>query len=147
MERHSNRRCKCPCLGAVVLLLIVLSFWGCMSFRIEKATEGTKIQKPPAAFAAGRTTLAEVLDRYGAPAEIINMKGHFALIYQHAFYRGGHFSFSIPLSDLFVSPALGGMGRFQRYDSAVFVFTREGMLFDMAYEEGSASPLWKTYWQ
>ena len=133
--------------GTILLLLVCQALWGCPSFRIEKATEGAAVRPPPSHFVAGKTTLAEVLKVYGAPVEVVDMKDRFSLRYQHAFYRGGQFSFSIPLSDILSGPSFGALARFQRYDSAVFVFTVQGVLAEMSYRKDSSSPLWKSYWE
>ena len=133
-------------LVALALLCQVLT--GCPSFRIDRFNDGADVKPLPPSFAVGRTSLAEVLDAYGAPAEVINMKGHFALHYQRSFYRGGQLSVSIPLHDVIkVSPSFDMSANMQRYDAALFVFTPEGVLLEMAYAKGTAHPWWKTYWK
>jgi hypothetical protein len=107
---------------------------GCPSFRIDRINDGSEVKPLPQAFVVGKTTLADVLSSYGAPADIIDMKGHFALHYQRIFYRGGQISLSLPLKDIIkVSPAFDVAGNLQRYDSAVFIFTPEGILSKMIY--------------
>jgi hypothetical protein len=135
-------------LWATTLLLLGQILCGCVSFRIEKVNAGADVQPLPQAFVVGKTTLTDVLASYGAPADIVDMKGHFALHYQRAFYRGGNLSLGIPLTDVLrVSPTLHGTGNLQRYDSAVFVFTPEGVLSEMIYQKGTRHPLWNTYWK
>lgn len=63
--------------GAILLLLVCQVLGGCPSFRIEKAAEGAAVRPPPSHFVAGKTTLAEVLKVYGAPAEVVDMKDRF----------------------------------------------------------------------
>jgi hypothetical protein len=143
MRCHSN---KAPLI--LILLLIGPVLWGCISFRIEKIKDGADVPLPPVEFMVGETTLSEVLSFYGAPAQIVNMKGHFALLYQKAIYRGGHLSIGIPLGDVAkVSPSLSSMGDLLRYDTVVFVFTPDGLLDNMKYENGTSKPLWNTFWQ
>jgi len=143
MECRFNR-----ILWAMALLLLGQILCGCVSFRIEMVNDGAEVQPLPQEFVVSKTTLIEVLVSYGAPADIVDMRGHFALYYQRAFYRGGQFSLSLPFSDVLrVSPVLGSTGNLQRHDSAVFVFTPEGVLSEMTYEKGTSQPLWKTYWK
>jgi hypothetical protein len=143
MECRGNRL-----LWAMTLLLLSQILHGCLSFRIEKVNIDAEVQPLPQEFVVGKTTLTDVLASYGAPVEIVDMKGHFALHYQRASYRGGSLSLGIPLSDVLrVSPTLNATGNLQRFDSAVFVFTLDGVLSDMNYARGTSHPLWETYWK
>jgi len=135
-------------LWGMTLLLLGQILCGCITFRIDKVNDGADVQPLPQEFVVGKTTLTDVLASYGAPAEIAEMTGHFALHYQRAFYRGGNLSLGIPLSDVLrVSPTLDATGNLQRYDSAVFVFTLDGVLSEMNYAKGTSHPLWGTYWK
>ncbi|MDD5169855.1 MAG: hypothetical protein PHN75_13615 [Syntrophales bacterium] len=128
------------CFGQILL--------GCVSLRIEKVRSGADVAPPPREFIIGKTMLADVLAFYGAPAEVVDMKGHFAMLYQKAYYRGGQLSAGIPLSDVLKStPKLDAMGNLQRYDTAVFIFKSEGVLSEMSYVQGTNHPLWSTYWK
>jgi len=132
----------------MTLLLLSQILHGCLTFRIEKVNNDAKVQPLPQEFVVGKTTLTDVLAAYGAPVDIVDMKGHFALHYQRAFYRGGSLSLGIPLSDVLrVSPTLNATGNLQRFDSAVFVFTLDGVLSEMNYSQGTNHPLWDTYWK
>ncbi|MFA6413443.1 MAG: hypothetical protein WCW53_12165 [Syntrophales bacterium] len=143
MGRRSKRH-----LGAMILLVASLVLGGCLSLRIDKVTDGAEVKPLPREFAVGKTTLAEILASYGAPSDIVEMKGHFALHYQRSFYRGGQLSFSVPLSDVLkTSPKLDATGNLLRYDAAVFILTPDGILSEMTYENGIARPLWNTYWK
>jgi len=134
--------------GIAILLVACLILGGCLSLRIDKVTDGAEVKPLPQEFAIGKTTLADILASYGAPADIVDMKGHFALHYQRSFYRGGQLSLSIPLSDVLkTSPKLDATGNLLRYDAAVFIFTPDGVLSEMTYENGIARPLWDTYWK
>jgi len=133
---------------AMTLLLLSQILYGCVSFRIDMVNNGADVQPLPQEFVVGKTTLTDVLVSYGAPADIVDMRGHFALHYQRTFYRGGQFSLGIPLSDVLkASPMLDATGYLQRHDSAVFIFTPEGVLSEMTYEKGTSKPLWNTYWK
>jgi len=143
MERPFNRL-----LFLIAFLLACQTLCGCLTFRIEKVNDGQDIKPPPPEFAVGQTTLAEVLNLYGAPSEVREMRGHFALSYLRTFYRGANLSLSVPLNDVIkISPAFDATGNLRRYDAAVFIFTSEGVLSEVSYEKGIAHPLWKTYWK
>jgi len=142
MECRGNRL-----LWAMTLLLLS-QFYGCLSFRIEKVNIDAEVQPLPQEFVVGKTTLTDVLASYGAPVDVVDMKGHFALHYLRTFYRGGSLSLGIPLADVLrVSPTLNATGNLQRFDSAVFIFTLDGVLADMSYARGTSQPLWETYWK
>ncbi len=143
MECRFNR-----ILWAMTLLLLSQILCGCVSFRIDQVNYGADVQPLPREFVIGKTTLTDVLGSYGAPADIVDLRGHFALHYQRAFYRGGQFSVGLPLTDVLkLSTMLDATGNLQRHDSAVFVFTPEGVLSEMIYEKGTSHPLWDTYWK
>jgi hypothetical protein len=142
MERRSKR------LFTALALALCLALGGCLSLRIEKVNDGPEIKTPPQAFTVGKTTLADVLTAYGAPVDVVDMKGSFALYYQRSFYRGGQLSISIPLSDVLkVSPSFNAAGNLLRYDTAVFTFTPDGTLSAMTHAKDSDHPLWGTYWK
>jgi hypothetical protein len=129
-------------------MLIGQVIFGCVSFHIDKINDGVDIPTPPDEFKAGKTSLQEVLIYYGAPAEIVNMKGHFALHYQRTMDRAGHISIGVPLIDVLkAGPTLNARGNLLRHDTVVFVFTPEGLLEDMKYEKGTNRPLWDTFWR
>ncbi len=132
----------------ITAMLIGQVIFGCVSFHIDKINDGVDIPTPPDEFKAGKTSLQEVLIYYGAPAEIVNMKGHFALHYQRTMNRAGHISIGVPLIDVLkASPTLNARGNLLRHDTVVFVFTPEGLLEDMKYEKGTNRPLWDTFWR
>jgi hypothetical protein len=75
------------------------------------------------------------------------MEGHFALHYQKLHYQGARLSIGIPLSNQWpISPNLDAAGNLLRHDSAVFIFTLDGILSEMAYVRDTDRPLWNTYW-
>jgi hypothetical protein len=132
----------------MIALLAGLVISGCISLRIEKINNGAEILPPPEGFMEGKTSLEEVLLYYGAPTEIIDMRGSLALHYQRKFYRGGHLSIGIPLGDVYnVSPKMDARGDLVLHDAIVFIFTTDGLLKDMSYEKSTNRPLWDTYWE
>jgi len=141
------------CRSNKILWILMIFFagqviWGCVSLQIDKISDGADILPPPDEFKAGKTSLQEVLNCYGAPSEIVNMEGHFALHYQRTMKRVGHISIGIPLLDtLKAGPELNTRGTLLRHDTVVFVFTAEGLLADMIYEKGTNRPLWGTFWK
>ena len=131
-----------------MILLIGHLISGCVSLQIDKINDGADIPPPPDEFKAGRTSLQEVLNCYGAPSEIVNMERHFALHYRRTLDRTGHISIGVPLTDfLKAGPELNARGTLLRHDTVVFVFTPEGLLEDMIYEKGTSHPLWGTFWK
>ncbi len=142
---------KCHCRTLVWIMTALLAGFvisGCISLRIEKFNDGADILPPPEGFTAGKTSLQEVLQYYGAPTEIIDMQGHLALHYLRSFYRGGHLSIGIPLGDAYnVSPKFDARGDLSLHDAIVFIFTTDGLLKDMRHEKSTSRPLWDTYWE
>ena len=132
----------------LIILFIGQVICGCVSLQIDKINDGADIPPPPDEFKAGKASLQEVLSCYGAPVEIVNMKGHFALHYRRTMGRAGHISIGVPLIDVLkAGPELNARGTLLRHDTVVFVFTPEGMLEDMIYEKGTSRPLWGTFWK
>ena len=143
MRCHSNN-----IKWIITAMLIGQVILGCVSFHIDKINVGVDIPPPPDEFKAGNTSLQEVLNRYGAPAEIVNMEGHFALHYQRTMGRAGHISIGVPLIDVLkAGPELTARGNLLSHDTLVFVFTPAGLLEDMVYEKGTSRPLWGTFWK
>jgi hypothetical protein len=142
-------RCRSKKIIWILSAILLGQFaFGCISFHIDKINDGADILPPPDEFQAGKTSLQEVLVAYGAPAEIVDMKGHFALHYQKTMDRAGHISVGIPLVNyLKAGPKLSTRGNLLRHDSVVFVFTSEGLLEDMIYQKGTNQPGWDTFWK
>ena len=129
-------------------LLIAQSLSGCVSLQIDKIQEGGDVLPPPVEFLQKKTLLAEILSGYGAPADIVDMNGEFALHYRRALYRGMKVSMGVPLkSALMPNPSMEANGNLSRYDTAVFIFTADGVLKDMKYEKGTSRSFWEDYWQ
>jgi len=69
------------------VLLIPLAISGCISLRIDKIQEGVDVLPPTEEFARGKTSLKEILSCYGAPDDLVDMNGDFALHFRKALYR------------------------------------------------------------
>ncbi|MBP1696993.1 MAG: hypothetical protein H6Q41_2181 [Deltaproteobacteria bacterium] len=128
-------------------LLIAQAISGCVSLQIEKIQEGVDVLPPPDEFIQKKTSLEEILSCYGAPTDLVDMNGDFALHYRRALYRGMNVSIGIPLKyALLPSPSIKSTGNLLRYDTVVFIFTADRMLKDMKYEKGTDRSLWEDYW-
>jgi len=128
-------------------LLIVQAMSGCVSLQFGKIQEGVDVLPPPEEFLRKKTSLQEVLSNYGAPTDLVDMNGDFALHFRRALYRGMNVSIGIPLKNaLLPSPSVGTDGNLLRYDTVVFIFTADGVLKDMKYEKGTGRSLWEDYW-
>jgi hypothetical protein len=135
-------------IRAVAVLLIAIALLGCVSLRIEKGQKGADVLPPTVEFLQKKTLLAEILSGYGAPTDIVEMNGDFALHYQRAHYRGMNLSIGVPLKNaLLPNPGMEATGNLSRYDTAVFIFTADGVLKDMKYEKGTGRSLWEDYWK
>ena len=135
-------------IGVAAALLLAQILSGCVSLRIEKKQEGVDVLPPPVEFIQKKTLLEEVLAGYGAPTDLVDMNGDFALHYRRALYRGMRVSMGIPLkSVLLPNPSMEAKGNLLRYDTAVFIFTADGVLKDMKYEKGTSRSLWEDYWR
>jgi hypothetical protein len=129
-------------------LLIAHATAGCVSLQIDKIQEGVDILPAPVEFLQKKTLLAEILSCYGAPTDLVDMKGDFALHYRRALYRGMNVSIGIPLKyALLPSPSMKATGNLLRYDTVVFIFTADGVLKDMKYDKGTGRSFWEDYWQ
>jgi hypothetical protein len=132
----------------LIALLIAPAICGCVSLQIEKFQDGVDVLLPPDEFIREKTSLKEILSRYGAPDDLVEMNGGFALNFRRALYRGMNVSVGIPLKNVMLfNPSVDATGNLLRYDTVVFVFTAEGVLKDMKYEKGTSRSLWEDYWQ
>jgi hypothetical protein len=134
---------------SIGLLLLIFLFSGCVSLRIDRINRGADVPVPSADLKEGKTTLAEVLSFYGAPTDIVDMKGKFALFYKRSFYQGGQISIGIPLTDMFLSPSLRmeATGNLLRHDLLALFFTPDGILRETLYEKGASQPFWGSFWK
>jgi hypothetical protein len=117
--------------------------------RFDRVSQGAEVSLSTAELQKGETTLAEVLACYGAPTEIMDMQGKFALLYKKSFYQGGQLSFGIPLSDVLMGPNLKmeAVGNLLRHDLLAFFFTPDGVLTETKYERGASHPFWGSFWK
>jgi hypothetical protein len=128
-------------------LLMAQAISGCLSLQIEKVQEGVDVLPLPDEFIREKTSLKEVLSRYGAPTDLVDMNSDFALHYRRVLYRGMNVSIGIPLKNaLLPNPSVETTGNLLRYDTVVFIFAADGVLKDMKYEKGTDRSLWEDYW-
>ena len=148
MRRLHRMRCRFNnIIWFTAALLIAQAISGCVSLQIEKIQEGVDVLPPPDEFIQKKTSLEEILSCYGAPTDLVDMNGDFALHYRRALYRGMNVSIGIPLKyALLPSPSIKSTGNLLRYDTVVFIFTADRMLKDMKYEKGTDRSLWEDYW-
>jgi hypothetical protein len=142
---------RCPFNSIVrvaAALLIAQAISACISLQIDKIQEGVEVLPPPVEFLQKKTLLEEILSRYGAPTDLVDMNGDFALYYRRALSRGMYVSIGIPFlkSALLPNPSMEATGNLLRYDTVVFIFTADGVLKDMKYEKGTSRPLWEDFW-
>jgi len=129
-------------------LLIAAAISGCVSLQIQKMQEGVDVLPPADDLVREKTSLKEILSSYGAPDDLVDMNGDFALHFRRALYRGISVSIGIPLKNVLLpNPSVDANGNLLRYDTVVFVFTADGVLKDMKYEKGTSRSLWGDYWQ
>jgi len=134
-------------IWVIAALLAAQAMSGCVSLQFEKVQDGADVLPPPVEFVQKKTSLEEILSYYGAPADLVDMKGDFALHYRRALSRGMNVSIGIPLRNaLLPNPSIEADGSLLRYDTAVFIFTADGTLKDMKYENGTSRSWWEDYW-
>lgn len=135
---------------ALGLLLTTLIFSGCVSMRFDRINNGSDVPAPAAHLKEGTATLAEVLSHYGAPTDIVDMDGKFALLYKKSFYQGGQLSIGVPMSDLLIfqsSVKIEATGNLLRHDLLALFFTPDGILAGTMYERGASYPFWGSFWK
>jgi hypothetical protein len=142
-------RCRFdPVFRLIAALSIASAISGCVSLQVSKIQEGVDFLPPKDEFVRETTSLKEILSSYGAPDDIVDMNGDFALLFRKALYRGVNVSLGIPLKNVLLpNPSVETTGNLLRYDTVVFIFTAEGVLKDLKYEKGTTRPLWQDYWQ
>ena len=143
---------RCPfniIIRVAAAFLIAQAISGCISLQIDKIQEGVDVLPPPVEFLQKETLLEEILSCYGAPTDLADMNGDFALYYRRALNRVMNVSIGIPFlkSALLPNPSMEAAGNLLLYDTVVFIFTADGVLKDMKYEKGTSRSLWEDYWQ
>lgn len=140
---------RCPfsrIIRIVAALLLTQAVSGCMSLQFEKRREGVDVIAPPVEFLQKKTLLDEILSSYGAPTDIVDMSGDFALHYRKSLYKSLDVSIGIPLQNLMLYSNMGAYGNLLHYDAVVFIFTADGVMKDMKYRKGSNRSFWDDYW-
>jgi len=134
--------------GLAGLLSVLVIVTGCLSFRVEKVTIGPEIPRAASGLTEGRTTLAEILAQCGAPLVVEDLGGETLLIYEKKFYRGGQITLGIPMSDVTgTNINVNTYGRLWRYDTVGMILDREMTLRRLFSIRGSATPLWRSFWE
>lgn len=133
----------------ILSLLLILIVSGCVSIRFDRINKGAEVPMPAAELREGKTTLSEALARYGAPTDVVDLDGKFALMYKKSFYQGGQISLGIPLSDLFFQSSIKmeATGNLLRHDLLALFFTPDGILTETMYERGASHPFWGSFWK
>lgn len=130
------------------VLLIPLAISGCISLRIDKIQEGVDVIPPKDEFIRAKTSLKEILSYYGAPDDLVDINGDFALHFRKALYRSINISLGIPLKNIALpNPSIATTGNLLRYDTVIFIFTADNVLKDIRFEKGTSRSLWEDYWQ
>ena len=140
---------RCPfsrIIRIFAALLLTQAVSGCITLQFEKRQEEVAVLAPPVEFLQKKTVLDEILSSYGAPTDIVEMNGDFALHYRKSLYKSMDVSFGIPLQNLLLYSSLGAYGNLLHYDSVVFIFTADGVVKDMQYRKGSNRSFWDDYW-
>jgi hypothetical protein len=129
------------CLAVAALLA------GCVSLQVQKVRRGAAPAAPGASFAPGTTSLQDVLTRWGAPDEVVDLEPDVALHYRHTLQRGAEVSVGIPLKYVWMpNPSVEARSSLLRHDTAVLIFTAAGVLKDLRYERATDRPLMQDYW-
>ena len=129
------------CLAVAALLA------GCVSLQVQKVRRGAAPAAPEASFVPGTTSLQDVLTRWGAPDEVVDLEPDVALHYRHTLQRGAEVSVGIPLKYVWMpNPSVEARSSLLRHDTAVLIFTAAGVLKDLRYERATDRPLMQDYW-
>jgi hypothetical protein len=147
---HRRMACRSNFIRyALCLLLLACILSGCVSLRFDKISQGADVPALTAELKEGKATLTEVLDHYGAPADVVDMNGNFALLYKKSFYQGGQLSLGIPLPDLHFQSGfkIEATANLLRHDLLALIFTAEGLLAGTMYERGASQPFWENFWK
>ena len=125
---------------------IALWFTGCISYRIVRQLQGVEIQDPAGEFSIGMSTMGEVLEKLGAPAEVLSIENKDLLIYERSLLYENRLSLGIPLLDTVFggSADLSAYGSLTRHDTLAFFFSPEGILDHWVFEKGSDTPYIRT---
>jgi len=142
MACHSKRSAFSAALALAFLLAVMT---GCVTLRVIKVNDGKDMSQTAAEFTAGKATLDDILAKYGAPTDIVDLQGRTALIYERSYYRGNQLSIGIPFSEISgVNANLTGYGNLLRYDSLVFFVNPDGTVSHSVFDKGSSSSYWSS---
>ncbi len=132
----------------IILSLAVstLLFFGCVSYQMIKSVEGAPVVLPDSTLLVGKTTLEDVLSRFGAPDKVMELAGKNLIIYERTLYRENTFTIGIPIMGELGGPSadLSARGGLAQHDTLALFFTPDNILCNMVFEKGSHSPYLKT---
>jgi hypothetical protein len=142
MAFHFKRHCTLL-LGEVLMALFLTS---CITYRIERETNGMELHDPGDKFQIGISTMGDVLSKLGAPVDLLSIENHDLFIYKRSLLFENRLSLGLPVLDLPVggSADVSAYGSLTRYDTLVFFFTPDGVLDHMVFEKGSSKPYLRT---
>ena len=142
MAFHFKRYCTLL-LGGVLMALFLTS---CITYRIERETNGVELHDPGDKFRIGTSTMGDVLSDLGAPADLLSLENYDLFIYKRSLQYENRLSLGLPVLDLPVggSADVSAYGSLTRYDTLVFFFRPDGILDHMVFEKGSNKPYLKT---
>jgi len=143
MRHHMDFRFKIIILlGGISIFLFV----GCVSYQMVKSVEGSPVISPGTTLVIGKTTLYDVLFRFGAPNQVIEMEGRNLILYERILYRQNALTIGIPVMGEIGGPNFdfSARGGLTRYDTLALFFTPDHILCDMVCERGSHRPYLKS---
>jgi len=111
-----------------------------------KSVEGSPVASPGRTLLVGRTTLEDVLSRFGAPDQVMELEGKNLILYERTLYRENALTIGIPVMGKLGGPSadLSARGGLVQYDTLVLFFTPDDILCNVAFEKGSHRPYLKT---
>ena len=128
---------------SICLFIVAIQLTGCVSYRFMRAVEGRLVPPIPEECHAGKTTLQEALEMFGAPDQLLELEGKDVLICRRSSLAESGLSFGIPMTDM-LSFDVSASGSLACYDLLLLFFTPDGILREIVSEKGSEYPYLKT---
>ena len=148
MQTRLNMGCRFNRRFAMIALVvsILLSLSGCLSYQYERRVEGIEIKDPGGAYLVGLTTIGDVLSSLGAPDGVHSLDNTDLLIYRRSLFQESGFSIGVPMLDVAAggSVEISATGGLARYDTLTFWFNPQGILQDIVFEKASDRSYLKT---
>jgi len=129
-----------------LVVSILLSLSGCLSYQYERRVEGIEITDPGGDYLLGLTTIGDVLSSLGAPDGVHSLDNTDLLIYRRSLFQESGFSLGIPLFEVTTGGRveISATGGLARYDTLTFWFNSQGTLQDIVFEKASDRSYLKT---